>query len=111
MSDATIIRACDILSQALQGGSSPLSDDDILADCQTCKQAIELSLCRLSQLMETTYSCPKCGSTLIIISAPNRDGKPWPGRGYRLKDFVLRNAVDLLIRGAIKIPRSPRALD
>ncbi len=109
MADTTVIRACDVLNQALPPGSPPLSDNEISEDCQTCGE-VSLSSCSVRQAVETTYSCGKCGNPLLIIGATNPDGKPWPGRGYRLKDFAVRNAVDLRFRGMI-IPRSPAALD
>lgn len=110
MSELTMIRASDVLNQALPTGMPPVTDDDILGNCIKCKREVPLGTCSVRQGTETTYICSSCGSTLLVIGAPNPDGEPWPGRGYRLNDFVLRNAVDLRL-GRVLIPRSPAALD
>lgn len=109
MTDRTVIYASDVLSQT-NAGLPPLSDSDITADCLGCGKPVLLSSCSIEQGMETTYICAGCKGTLLIIGAPNADGKPWPGRGFRIGDFVLRNAADLHFRG-LKVPRSPAALD
>src|SRR3546814_8650496 len=85
-----------------------MTDADIVASCDKCGST-PLSTCLISQAAETTYTCAKCGNTLVIIGAPNPDGQPWPGRGYRITDFVVRNAVDLHYNRVL-IPRSPNAL-
>jgi hypothetical protein len=108
MAELGIIRVCDVLNQALPPGSPVITDHEIVADCTICGQAVQLSDCKIQQTAETTYRC-ECGCTLVIIGPPNPDQRPWPGRGFRLKDFVLRNAANLRYRGVL-IPRSPNAL-
>lgn len=107
MAGATKILACDVINQAV-GGNQPVTDKDILASCPKCGK-VALSDCIVSQDAETTYVHMRCGNVLLVISAPNPDGKPWPGRGYRIGDFVLRNPVDLTFRGGV-INASPNAL-
>lgn len=108
MADSTTIRACDVLNQALPDNSPPLNDNEIEAQCSTCG-SVRLGDSVVSGGAEPQYTCTKCGSVLVVIGQPNPDGQPWPGRGYRLKGFVVRNAVDLTFRGVL-IPSSPNAL-
>jgi hypothetical protein len=105
MAERATIKVCDVLNQANKG--HPITDADITGDCQTCRRAVPLSRCDIKQGAETTYSCDTCGGTVVIIGAP--DGIPWPGRGYRLGDFLIRNASSLRSRGLL-IPKSPNAL-
>ena len=104
-----VIQACDVLNQALPPGTAPLSDDEILADCQKCGD-VPLSSCRVTQAKETTYACGKCGNPLLIIGVIKTDGAPRPGRGYRFRDFLVRNVTDLRYLGML-LRRSPAALD
>lgn len=107
MASLTTIRISDVFNQVLKPGQPMMSDADIMANCETCKEPKNLGSCFIKQTAETTYSCPKCGSTLVIIGAPNK--KPWPGRGYRVGDFSIRNAVDLTYKNGL-FPRCPNAL-
>lgn len=107
MAGITKIRVSDVINQANKG-HSPISDKEVLASCPSCGD-VPLSECTVTQKQETTYSHLKCGNVLVVIGAPNPTGKPWPGRGTRIGDFVIRNAVDLRFRG-VKIPASPHAL-
>jgi hypothetical protein len=108
MAEAAIIKVCDVLNQALPAGTKPITDADITCDCLACGNSIRLSECSIEQNRETTYKC-ECGNVLIKIGPPDPNEKPWPGRGYRLRDFVLRNAADLRY-GPVVLPRSPNAL-
>jgi len=110
MTTPTTITASDVINQAMPTGRQPFSDKDINTACRACSTAVTLADCGITQGMETLYKCPNCQSTLLVIGAPNRDGTSWPGRGYRLHDFVLRNESDLFIGKHIRIPRSPDAL-
>lgn len=112
MTESATILASDVINQALPNQMTPFSDDDILGDCPECRTQVPLSHCAVTPGVETTYACPECGSCLLVIGAPHPDGRPWPGRGYRIHDFVLRNAVDLTLRGLpLCFPRSPAALE
>lgn len=107
MSEMTTILASDVINQA-NNGQPPVSDNEIIAACPSCGQ-VPLSACQVAQSAETTYTHMKCGNVLLVIGPPNPDGRPWPGRGYRLGDFVLRNPVDMFFNG-VKVPASPHAL-
>lgn len=109
MPEQTTIRAADVLNQTMPKGVSALTDSEVLAACEKCQGLVALDSCSVQSGRETAYNCRQCGQTLLIIGAKNPDGRPWPGRGYRIGDFVLRNAVDLLYRG-IRLNRSPAAL-
>jgi len=100
MSSATIIRACDVLNQANSADLPQLVDAEIVAVCETCGP-VQLSAAMVIGGAETVYKCGSCDSVLMIIGAINPDGLPLPGRGYRLGDFVLRNAVDLHVRSVL----------
>jgi hypothetical protein len=106
MAELAIIKACDVLNQALPAGINPITDADITCECLSCKNSILLSDCTIEQNRETIYKC-ECGATLIRIAPPSP--VPSPGAGYRLGDFVLRNAGDVRC-GPVLIPRSPNAL-
>ena len=90
-------------------GEGRAVDDEVFASCENCPDPVSLGSCSISFGHETVYACPGCGGTLLVIGAPDPDGMPWPGRGFRIRDFVLRNAVDLTYRGVL-IPKSPNAL-
>jgi hypothetical protein len=107
MAEVAVIKVSDVLNQALPPGTPPITDADIACDCPTSGAPIQMSECSIEPGRETRYKC-KCGHMLVIIGAPNPDGKSWPGRGYRLRDFVLRNVVDLRYRSVV-LPRSPNA--
>ncbi len=111
--DDAIIKVCDLINQGDLKGMAPYKDNEIVADCTDCEKPIRLSDCKIHAAAETKYFCPECGDILVVISCPHPSGKPWPGRGYRLGDLVLRNAVQLrLQRGNIEltIPVSSEAL-
>lgn len=110
MTALATINVCDVLNQGLPTGTNPpIADDDIIVVCQGCRKTVSLSFCSIEQgSADIIYKCD-CGDTLVIIATPNPCDKPWPGRGYRLKNFVLRNAVDLRWR-SVTLPRSPNAL-
>jgi hypothetical protein len=109
LTDKTTILACDVLNQALSAGMPPITDADIMAECPGCHAPISLDQSHIIQTNETAYLCRLCGNTIVIIGPPNPDGKPWPGRGYRINDFLVRNATDLFFNG-VKMTKSPNAL-
>lgn len=67
-----------------------------------------------SQPPETIYGCVNGCGPILIISIPG--GTPWPGRGYRLGAWTIRNPSDLFVRPPgtqteVLFPASPAALD
>lgn len=106
--DKTVVLLSDVLNQASKD-FTPLVEADITANCSVCGPVSVATASIASSGRETRYSCATCGAILVVIGPVNPDGQPWPGRGYRLNDFVVRNAVDLIFR-AVKLPASPAAL-
>lgn len=107
MSDKTTILACDVINQALPPQVVPLTDPEIFTDCAVCGKEVRLSDCEITQGLETTYKCKKCKSPVLIIGLP--EVAAWPGRGYRMIDFIVRNPSELRFRGTA-LSRSPEAL-
>lgn len=92
----------------------PPADDHITTSCRTCGTAQKLTECEVRRDgADTVYVCRNGCQVLVVVSALG--DSPWPGRGYRLGDHVIRNASDLFltIPGAVAqvlIPASPAAL-
>ena len=92
----------------------PPADDQVTTSCRTCGTAQKLTECEVRRDgSDTVYLCRNGCQVLVVVSAPG--DSPWPGRGYRLGDHVIRNASDLFLAvpGAtaqVLIPASPAAL-
>jgi hypothetical protein len=113
MATTTVVHACDVFNQALPAGQPAMTDAAFATTCRGCGKQLTLAACEVEQAVETTYKCPQCHATMLIIGAVNANGKPWPGRGFRIQDFVIRNDTDLFVAGSsgvLHIERSPHAL-
>lgn len=92
-------------------GNQTFSDEMFGGTCPTCEESQFLSLCTISEENgETHYKCKNGCQDVLVISKTQKYAK---GRGYFLKDYVLRNAHDILIfvpGGPIKLNKSPGAL-
>ncbi len=92
----------------------PPADDQVTTSCRTCGTAQKLTECEVRRDgSDTVYVCRNGCQVLVVVGAPG--DSPWPGRGYRLGDHVIRNAGDLFLAlpGAtaqVLIPASPAAL-
>jgi hypothetical protein len=92
----------------------PPTDAEIVTACPTCKATETLDDCtRREQNDETIYECKRGCQVLVVVSKPGL--VPWPGRGYRIGDWVIRNVADLFISvkgstSTVLIPASPAAL-
>lgn len=90
------------------------ADNQLTTSCRTCGTDQNLTECELRRDgLDTVYVCRNGCQILVVVSAPG--DSPWPGRGYRLGDHVIRNASDLFlaIPGSVTrvlIPASPAAL-
>jgi hypothetical protein len=74
-------------------------DDQIRTTCPTCDEEQALSEADVAQgaeTTETTYTCRNGCQPIVVIGSPG--DVPWPGRGYRMGDWSLRNPADLTIR-------------
>jgi hypothetical protein len=89
-----------------------ISDEIFGTTCPSCEEKQFLSLCKVFQEAgETHYQCKNGCQDLLIIGKPGE--KTITGRGYRLKDFVVRNANDIFLftpGGIVNINKSPAAL-
>ena len=112
------VRVEDVLLQQLQlkSGSRLATDKEIYTTCPTCKEKQTLSKAQIAREgRETVYTCCNGCQAIVVVGEPNEDGNPWQGRGYRLGDYVIRNAQDMYLPvvGAKKeviIPASKAAL-
>lgn len=113
-----LVRVEDVFATQLRppyGGALP-ADRHIQTSCPSCEQPQTLAEAEVTSHGEgTVYVCKNGCQPIVVVGAPG--DTPWPGRGYRLGDHVIRNARDLdcvlpLAPGSaiIKIPASPAAL-
>jgi hypothetical protein len=115
-------RAEEILVWAgleVPGNARLPGDGGLRTSCPRCRETQTLAEAEFTEGPdESIYNCKNACQPLLIIGAPSE--RPWPGRGYRMGDFVLRNADDLSFRlisqagqpvgGVIRFPASPAAL-
>ena len=113
---AEIVKAEDAFERAgiqLPNGHK-VCDSMIETSCPTCAttQLLSDAPIRLKG-EETTYECRNGCQIILVVGRPR--SQAWQGRGYRLKDYVIRNARDLFLKinpqgPAVLIPASPAAL-
>lgn len=74
------------------------SDKDCRTSCPNCgeMQSLDHASVDVNDKMETVYGCMNGCGAILIISIPGVIG--WKGRGYRIKDWVIRNPSDLFFR-------------
>lgn len=95
-------------------GGSLVKDSDMRTTCPACGAEQLLSEAVLSlDAGETIYSCKNGCQPVVVVGRPGIVA--WPGRGYRLGDYVVRNVRDILIKtkemgAAVLIPASKAAL-
>lgn len=113
---AEIVKAEDAFERAgiqLPNGQK-VRDSMIETSCPTCKTTQLLSEAPIKlKGDETTYECKNGCQVILVVGRPR--AQAWQGRGYRLKDYVIRNARDLFLKvnpngPAVLIPESPSAL-
>lgn len=104
------MKASQVLNSQMDWrGQGPISDAEIEADCDACGKPINLGACRTTSTdAGLLYRCKSCPETILIVSAFVEGTAAWPGRGYRLGPWVLRNISELRFRG-VSIPASPNA--
>ena len=115
-------RADEILVWAglsVPGNARLPSDNNITTTCETCGEAQSLAEADFAdEGGEAVYVCRNGCQPILIVGAPGE--RPWPGRGYRIRAFTLRNPADLFIwlidpmgnrvGPAVQLPASPAAL-
>ncbi|MAT85204.1 MAG: hypothetical protein CMQ43_06000 [Gammaproteobacteria bacterium] len=85
-----------------------LIEENFITQCPSCGESFPLSECSVADDEDgTIYSRRCCDATILIVSSPI--DIPRKGYGYRLKDYVIRNATDIRF-GKVLIPASPDAL-
>ncbi len=110
-----IVKAETVFEKAIDfKGDRPFRDSDMNTECPACGTKQNLSEATLSlDGDDTIYSCKNGCQPLAVISRPGMVA--WPGRGFRLQDYVVRNIRDIVIKtesmGApLLIPASKAAL-
>jgi len=99
------------------GGRLP-DDGQMTTTCVACGETQTLAQAEIEQGDETVYVCKNGCQPILVVGRPGTVA--WPGRGYRLGDWVLRNPADLLVPvfdrhgvpmpSVLNIPASPNAL-
>lgn len=90
------------------------SDKYIVTTCPTCGSEQNLMQASIYKNgLETIYECKNGCQPIVVIAPPGTSS--WEGRGYRIKENVIRNTKDLLVKvtndgKGILIPGSPNAL-
>lgn len=111
-----IVRLESAFSRAGLGptaGRAP-RDVDFTTSCPTCSAKQRASEASISlDGDDTVYSCKNGCQPIIVVSRPGLVA--WPGRGYRIRDHVVRNAADLFFQGPsmpvpVQLPASNAAL-
>src|SRR5690606_39046207 len=78
-------------------GNRPFHDSDMNTECPACSTQQRLSEATLSlDSDDTIYTCKNGCQPLVVISRPGIVA--WPGRGYRLQNYVIRNVRDITIK-------------
>lgn len=104
------ITAAGVLNHEMDWkGAPPITDAEIETDCEQCARAVSLGSCRTEQTGQgMLYRCSSCPETVLIVQDFVPGSATWPGRGFRLGQWVLRNIAPLRFRG-ILMPASPNA--
>lgn len=95
-------------------GGKDIRDSDMETECNTCGSRQHLSEAPVSLDGEdTVYTCKNGCHPIVVISRPGIVA--WPGRGYRLGNYMIRNSQDISISVGesyrkVLIPKSEAAL-
>lgn len=91
--DYSIIELATVLKDAFPEFTAA----DATTKCPTCETYQSLTETKLQlDNGDTLYICKNGCQPIIVISRP--EIVAWPGRGYRIGNFVIRNASDILIQ-------------
>jgi hypothetical protein len=94
-----MVRAEEVFQKQNVGpkGRRSIKDSDILTECPTCETKQNLSEASLSLYEDDTiYICKNGCQTIVVISRPGIVA--WPGRGFRVGDYVIRNTKDIFVK-------------
>jgi len=113
---AEIVNAESVFEQAgiQMPDGKKVKDSMMETSCPSCgeKQLLsEAFLCLKGE--DTVYECKNGCQIIVVVGRPGLNA--WKGRGYRLKDFVLRNTKDITLKLSpggqdVLIPASSAAL-
>jgi hypothetical protein len=103
----------DVFDRGKLDRTVSFTDSMFTTACPTCGERQNLADCDVVvEDTDTVYYCKNGCQRVAVVSRPK--GTPWPGRGYRIMDFVIRNPEDLVLtlpKGRqILIPKSVAAL-
>lgn len=91
-----IVRAEDVLATIDTHGRA-IRDSDLRTQCPSCQQEQTLGDATIKLVSpDTVYECCNGCQLLAVISRPGIVA--WPGRGYRIGDFAIRNISDITIQ-------------
>lgn len=102
-----IVRVQDVLN-TLTGHE--FDDADCRTECPSCKTEQRLSEAPISvEDGDTLYKCVNGCQTIVVVGRPGIVA--WPGRGFRIGDYVIRNVNKVFIEGlGLVIDESSAAL-
>ena len=111
-----VTKAEDVLAEQIHPplGTTLPRDENMSTSCPTCGTRQRLSDATIRTEDDgTTYTCRNGCQPILVIGKTRTD--PWPGRGYRLGEHVLRNPADLYVTlggasNVVLLPASPAAL-
>jgi hypothetical protein len=105
----------------IPGNARLPGDSGISTVCPSCATTQSLSEADFVEgELESVYTCKNGCQPILVVDRSGPGKRRWPGRGYRLGNFVLRNVADLEftaidqhgkpVGGVIRVPASPAAL-
>jgi hypothetical protein len=98
MPSGKMIRVQAVLGLTGMETPAPFDDEWMFTACPQCGAAQSLGACSIRpEGPDTHYLCKNGCQDLVIVSRAQNGAEPWPGRGYRLGGYVVRNAVELVI--------------
>jgi hypothetical protein len=111
-----LIRVQDVFATQLvpPDGTTLATDDEIRTTCPTCHAEQTLGEAGITRIeAETVYTCKNGCQRIVVVGQPGKIA--WPGRGYRLGPYTIRNANDLFVPvgvlpGGVRLPASRQAL-
>ncbi|MHB1681259.1 MAG: hypothetical protein ACYCYO_00325 [Bacilli bacterium] len=110
-----VVRVSDVLKRAgiVVPNVSEITDGILSSECPTCEEEQFLTSCTIHEKNgETHYMCKNGCQDIVVVGKPLNERVE--GKGYRLKDYVMRNAHDILIHApngsVVKLPKSPNSL-
>lgn len=109
------ITIAEVFKRALEfEGKENCTDGNFETKCPSCNSSQKLSEALISsENKDTIYNCKNGCQKIVVISRPSLNS--WPGRGYRLGEYTIRNIQELTFKintmsTPISLPASSAAL-